>query len=153
MLIFEECKLKNNKPIVYSLAAILVIIGIVYFLVANSEYQDSKELSDMGIKGEVSEKHFETSFFISSGLVNLILAGLVIKAGRSIVPYLATAGISAGLIAIYVASRTVGVPIVGVEYYVGRLDVISKIFQAVAVVLSGIAIYNIRNSRVLKKLA
>jgi hypothetical protein len=69
------------------------------------------------------------------------------------VPYLATAGISAGLIAIYVASRTVGVPIVGVEYYVGRLDVISKIFQAVAVVLSGIAIYNIRNSRVLKKLA
>jgi len=99
----------------------LVIICIVYFLVANSEYQDSKELSDMGIKGEVSEKHFETSFFISSCLVNLVLAGLIIKLDRSIVPYLATTGISAGLIVIYVASRTIGVPVVGVEYYIGRL--------------------------------
>jgi len=107
----------------------------------------------MGIKGEVAEKHFETSFFISSGLVNLVLAGLVMKSGRNIVPYLATAGISAGLIAIYIASRTVGVTVVGVEYYIGRLDMISKIFQAVAVVLSGIAIYNIRNPRVVKKLA
>ena len=145
--------MKNNKPIVYSLAAILVIIGIVYFLVANSEYQDSKELSDMGIKGEVAEKHFETSFFISSGLVNLILAGLVIKAGRSIVPYLATAGISAGLIAIYVASRTVGVPVVGVEYYIGRLDLISKVLQAIAIVLSGISIYNLRKPTALKEVA
>ncbi|MFZ0252883.1 MAG: hypothetical protein WAL28_03675, partial [Nitrososphaeraceae archaeon] len=65
---------------------------------------------------------------------------------------LVSAGISAGLIAIYVASRTVGVPVVGVEYYIGRLDMISKILQAVVIVLSGIAIHNIRNLRVMKKI-
>jgi hypothetical protein len=41
---------------------------------------------------------------------------------------------------------------VGVEYYIGRLDMISKILQAVAIVLSGLAIHSIRNSRVLKKI-
>lgn len=142
----------NHKLIVYSLASILIIIGVVYCLVANSEYEDSKELSNMGIKGETAEKQFEASFFVSSGIVNFALAVLVIKSDRSIVPYLVSGVISAGLIAIYVASRTVGVPVVGVEYYIGRLDMISKILQAVAVVLSGIAIHSIRNSRVLKKI-
>lgn len=148
----EGSELINHKLIVYSLAGVLVSIGIVYCLVANSEYQDSKELSDMGIKGETAEKQFESSFFVSSGIVNFVLAALVIKSGRSIVPYLVSGGISAALIAIYVASRTVGVPVVGVEYYIGRLDMISKILQGVAIVLSGIAIHSIRSSRALKKI-
>jgi hypothetical protein len=152
VLSLEASELINHKLTIYSLAGILVSIGIVYCLVANSEYEDSKELSDMGIKGETAEKQFEASFFVSSSIVNFILAVLVIKSGRSIIPYLVSGGISAGLVAIYVASRTVGVPVVGVEYYIGRLDMISKILQAVAVVLSGIAIYSIRSSRALKKI-
>ena len=147
----EGPELINHKLIVYSLASILVLVGIVYCLVANSEYEDSKEMSDIGIKGETAEKQFEASFFVSSGIANFILAGLVIKADRNIIPYLLAGGISAGLIAIYVASRTIGVPVVGVEYYIGRLDMISKALQAVVIVLSGIGIYSIRNSRVLKK--
>ena len=67
--------MRNNKPVVYSLVGILVIIGVVYCLVANSEYEDSKEMAAMGIAGEASEKQFETSFFISAGAVNFILAG------------------------------------------------------------------------------
>jgi hypothetical protein len=146
-------EMRNNKPIVYSLAGVLVIIGVLYCLVANSEYEDSKEMAAMGIEGETAEKRFETTFFVSTAVVNFVLAGLVIKANRSVIPYLATAGISGGLIAIYVASRTVGVPVVGVEYYVGRLDLISKVLQAVATVLSGISIYNIRNLTALKEVA
>jgi len=44
-----------------SLIGILVMVGIVYFLVAKSEYEDFKELSDMGIKGETAEKQFEVT--------------------------------------------------------------------------------------------
>jgi hypothetical protein len=146
-------KLRNNKLIAYSLAGVLVIIGVIYCLVANSEYEDSKEMAAMGIDGETAEKRFETTFFISTGVVNFILAGLVIKSNRSVIPYLASAGISVGLIVIYVASRTVGVPVVGVEYYIGRLDLISKVLQAVAIVLSGISIYNIRKLTALKEVA
>jgi len=145
--------LRNNKPVAYSLAGVLVIIGVVYCLVANSEYEDSKEMAAMGIDGEAAEKRFETSFFVSTGVVNFILAGLVMKSNRSIVPYLASAGISAGLIVIYIASRTVGVPIVGVEYYIGRIDLILKVLQVVAIVLSGLAIVNIRKFTTLKEIA
>jgi hypothetical protein len=145
--------LRNNKLIAYSLTGVLVIIGIVYCLVANSEYEDSKELDALGIKGETAEKQFEATFFVSAALANFILAALVIKSNRSVIPYLVSAGISAGLIAIYVASRTVGVPVVGVEYYVGRLDLISKGLQAVAIVLSVIAIHNIRKFPALKEVA
>ena len=143
----------RNKLTGYSLAGILVIIAIVYCMVANSEYEDSVEMSEMGIMGEANEKQFETSFFISAAIVNLVLAGLVIKSNRSVIPYYASAGVSAILIAVYIASRTVGVPVVGVEYYIGRLDLISKILQAVAIVLSGIAIHSIRKSKTLKELA
>jgi hypothetical protein len=146
-------KLRNYKPVAYSLAGVLVIIAVIYCLVANSEFEDSKEMAAMGIEGETAEKRFETSFFVSTAVVNFILAGLVVKANRSVIPYLATAGISAGLIAVYVASRTVGVPVVGVEYYIGRLDLISKVLQAVAIVLSGISIYNIRKLTALKEIA
>ena len=143
----------RNKLTGYSLAGILVIIAIVYSMVANSEYEDSVEMSEMGIIGEANEKQFETSFFISAAIVNFVLAGLVIKSNRSVIPYYASAGVSAILIAVYVASRTVGVPVVGIEYYIGRLDLISKILQAVAIVLSGIAIHSIRKSKTLKELA
>ncbi len=145
--------MRNNKPVAYSLAGVLVIIGIVYCLVANSEYEDSREMAAMGIDGETAEKRFESSFFVSTGVVNFVLAGLVMKSNRSIVPYLASAGISAGLIVIYIASRTVGVPIVGVEYYIGRLDLISKVLQVAAIVLSGLAIVNIRKITTLKEIA
>lgn len=143
----------RNKLMGYSLAGILVIIAIVYCMVANSEYEDSVEMSEMGIMGEANEKQFETSFFISAAIVNFVLAGLVIKSNRNVIPYYASAGVSAILIAVYIASRTVGVPVVGVEYYIGRLDLISKILQGVAIVLSGIAIHSIRKSKTLKELA
>jgi hypothetical protein len=48
------------------------------------------------------------------------------------------AGISVILIGTYIASRTIDVPIVGVEYDVGKLDMISKVLQ---VIIIGLAIY------------
>jgi hypothetical protein len=48
------------------------------------------------------------------------------------------AGISVILIGTYIASRTIGVPIVGVEYYVGKLDMVSKVLQ---VIIIGLSIY------------
>ena len=142
----------NNKIIPYSLTAILVSIGIVYCLVASNEYQGAKESSSMGIDGETSEQLFETSFFSAIALVNFGLAAWVFTSKRSVLPYICSGIVSAGLIVIYVASRTVGVPIVGVEYYVGRLDIISKVLQIVAIALSTVAIYKFRNIKIIKGL-
>jgi hypothetical protein len=50
------------------------------------------------------------------------------------------------LIITYIVSRTVGVPIVGIEYYVGKLDVILKILQVVVIALSLVRLYKIQQS-------
>ena len=105
----------------------------MYGLVAYSEYEVFKELSDMGIKGETSEKQIETSFFSATGIFNFVLSAWVLKSGlRKMTPYIVSIIASIALISIYISSRTVGVPIVGVEYYIGRLDIVSKVLQVVA---------------------
>jgi hypothetical protein len=48
------------------------------------------------------------------------------------------------LIATYAASRTIGVPIVGVEYYIGKLDMVSKVLE---VIMIGISVYLISAAR------
>ena len=142
----------NNKIIPYSLTAILVSIGIVYCLVASDEYQGAKESSSFGIDGETSEQMFETTFFSAIALVNFGLAAWVITSKRSVLPYISSVEVSGELTVTYVASRTVGVPIVGVEYYVGRLDIISKVLQIAAIALSTVAIYKLRNLQIVKGL-
>ena len=143
----------NQKIIVYSLSAFLVATGIVYFMVANGEYQDFKELSDLGIKGETAEKQFEMTFFIVSGIIYLGLVVWVLKLGKTKkYPFIACVIVSAVLIVIYVASRTIGVPIVGTEYYIGKLDILSKVFQAIVIGLSGLAIYNTSRLSIIKKI-
>jgi len=143
----------NQKIIVFLLSAFLVATGIVYFMVANGEYQDFKELSDLGIKGETAEKQFEMTFFIVSGIIYLGLVVWVLKLGKTKkYPFIASMIVSAVLIVIYVASRTIGVPIVGTEYYIGKLDILSKVFQAIVIGLSGLAIYDTSRLSIIKKI-
>jgi hypothetical protein len=140
-------KINQRTIIVYSLSTVLVASGIVYMLVANSEYSDYKDLASVGIKGgEVTEKQFEISFFIVAAAIYLGLCTWVLrsKEKRRKAPYIASITVSSFLIVAYIASRTVGVPIVGVEYYVGRLDILSKVLQGIVIGLSCIAIHNIK---------
>ena len=133
----------NQKVIVYVLCALLITNAIVYFLVAHGEYADWMELLGYGIEGETQEKMVEIVLFVGSGIVYLGLFAWVLKAGgRKRLPHIASITVAVALIVTYVASRTVGVPIVGVEYYVGRLDVISKALQVMVIGVSGFALLN-----------
>src|SRR6476469_2898183 len=144
----------NQKIIVFLLSAFLVGTGIVYFMVANGEYQDFKELSDMGIKDETSEKQFEMSFFIVSGIIYLGLVVWVLKSDKTKkYPFIVSIVISAVLILVYIASRTVRVPIVGTEYYVGKLDILSKVLQVIVIGLSSFTIYNMNRLNIIKKIS
>ena len=64
-------------------------------------------------------------------------------------PYPILIIISMILIITYAASRTVGVPIIGVEFYIGKYDMITKVLQGIIIAISGYLIYRIMttNSR------
>ena len=60
------------------------------------------------------------------------------------IPYMTAILVSVALISTYIASRTVGFTIVGVELYIGKLDIISKIMQIMVISLSVVAMYRIK---------
>jgi hypothetical protein len=119
--------------------------AIIYFMVASQEYSDLLEFLDVGIQGETQEKQVEMTLFIGAGIVYLGLLAWIFKTKlRSKVPYIVVALVSVVLIVTYAASRTIGVPMVGVEYYVGKLDMVSKVLQ---VIIIGMSIYLIFATR------
>ena len=137
--------MNKNLLIVYALCGILIATGIAYFFVAYGEYTDWMELLSFGIHDETTEKQVEITLFVISGLIYFgIIVWLIKTRFIKKSPYLAATVVSVALILTYIASRTVGVPIVGVEYYVGKLDMISKFMQIMVITLSIAIMYRIR---------
>jgi hypothetical protein len=131
--------------IMYILLALIVSTAVIYFVVASQEYSDLLEFLEVGIQGETQEKQVEMTLFIGAGIVYLGLFVWILKTKiRSKIPYIVVAAVSVILIATYAASRTIGVPIVGVEYYIGKLDMVSKVLQ---VIMIGISVYLISAAR------
>jgi len=129
----------------YILLALIVSTAMIYFIVASQEYSDLVEFLQVGIQGETQEKQVEMALFIGSGIVYLGLFVWILKTKlRSKIPYIAVAAISVVLIATYAASRTIGVPLVGVEYYIGKLDMANKVLE---VIMIGMSVYLITAAR------
>jgi hypothetical protein len=137
----------------YVLLAFMLATAIVYFIVASQEYSDLLEFQEVGIDGETQEKQVEITLFICSGVTYIGLFAWILGAKlRSKIPHVVVAGVSIILIATYIASRTVGVPIVGVEYYVGKLDMVSKALQVIIIGLSIYLTFRIRKIMIIKSM-
>jgi hypothetical protein len=135
----------SSTIMMYVLLVLMLSTAIIYFMVASQEYSDLLEFLDVGIQGETQEKQVEMTLFIGAGIVYLGLLAWIFKTKlRSKVPYIVVALVSVVLIVTYAASRTIGVPMVGVEYYVGKLDMVSKVLQ---VIIIGMSIYLIFATR------
>ena len=129
----------------YILLALIVSTAVIYFIVASQEYSDLLEFLQVGIQGETQEKQVEMTLFIGSGIVYLGLFVWILKKKLgSKIPYIVVAAISAILIVTYAASRTIGVPLVGVEYYIGKLDMANKVLE---VIMIGMSVYLITAAR------
>ena len=114
--------------IVYILVAVTLSTAVIYFILAYNEYSSLIEFAAEGLDGEISELQIEIALFAGSGIIYLGLVGwILVKKLKSILPYPILIIISMILIITYAASRTVGVPIIGVEFYIGKYDMITKV--------------------------
>src|SRR5215216_3566897 len=130
--------------IIYILAAIVLTTAIIYFILAYNEYTSLIEFAAEGLEGEISELQIEIALFAGSGIIYLGLLGwILVKKIKSVVPYSILIILSTVLIITYAASRTVGVPIIGIEFYIGKYDMITKVLQGVIIAISGYLIYKI----------
>ena len=137
--------MKIQHIIVFILAAIVLSTSIIYFILATNEYQSLVEFAAEGLDGEISELQIEIALFTGSGIIYLILLGwILVKKLNNIVPYTLLIAISTILIISYASSRTIGVPIIGIEFYIGKYDMITKVLQGVIIAISGYLIYKIK---------
>jgi hypothetical protein len=138
-----------SSIIIYILLVLIVSTAVIYFVVASQEYSDLIEFLEVGIQGETQEKRVEMALFIGAGIVYLGLFIWILKTKlRSKIPYIVVAAISAILIATYAASRTIGVPLVGVEYYISKLDIANKVLEVIMIGISVYLIFAVRKTMI-----
>ena len=95
--------------------------------------------------GEISELQIEIALFTGSAIIYVGLLGwIIVKKLKSILPYSILIVFSTILIITYAASRTVGVPVIGIEFYIGKYDMITKVLQGIIIAISGYLIYRIK---------
>jgi hypothetical protein len=82
--------------------------------------------------------------FAGSDIIYLgLLRWIFVKKLKSIIPYSILRVISTILIITYIASRTIGVPIIGIEFYIGKYDMLTKVLQGIIIAVPGYIIYRI----------
>lgn len=130
--------MQNQTLIIIALvlAGLLIATGAIYFFSAYEEQLEAAEES--GSEGESSASLdtgtlVQTAFFATAGAASIGVAGWIVAArknpARHAFPYMAAAAGSATLIGLYIASRTVTLPIVGSQDDVGTVDILSNILQ------------------------
>ena len=135
---------QQHNILIYILAAITLSSSIIYFILASNAYNHLIEFAAEGLEGEIPELQIEIALFAGSGIIYLGLLGwLLVKKLKSILPYSLLVVTSTILIITYIASRTVGVPIIGVEFYIGKYDMLTKVLQGGIIAISGYLIYRI----------
>ena len=87
----------------------------------------------------------QTAFFTVVGLGYAGVGAWILKdKGKTNTPYIIACGGSIAIIGLYIASRTVSLPVVGLQDDVGTIDIVSKVLQVIIVGLAGYMVNTIK---------
>ena len=115
-----------------------------------TEQEESEEGSEEAEGGVSPAIQVETAFFTAVGLGYAGVGAWVLRdKGKTNAPYIIAIGGSIAIIGLYVASRTVSLPVVGLQDDAGTIDILSKILQ---VSIIGLAGYMVNTNKVTKPL-
>jgi len=114
--------------------------GIIYFV---TSYTQSLEGNDPG-------SQIQTMFFATAGIVYIPL-GIWMLRNRlhSRGPYVISILVSIFLMVLYVASRTINLPVVGVQEDIGTVDIITKIIQIGIIAISVRLVQELKKEQIL----
>lgn len=117
----------GTKKSLIIVASLLMFVNTgTYFYAAYGQMQEGSEPSDQ----------LQTLFFAVSGIIFVPLGIWMLKNKiHSRGPYVLSAIIAVSLILLYIASRTINLPAVGIQEDIGPLDIFSKVIQGGVIVL------------------
>jgi hypothetical protein len=120
---------------------VILVLGNsgIYFVTAYSQMQESSNLPSQ----------IQTMLFATAAIVYLPLGIWMIKNNlHSRAPYVIASLVSIALIGLYVLSRTVSLPLVGIQEDVGIVDILAKITQGSIVVISLLLLQNWKKQKI-----
>jgi hypothetical protein len=113
----------------YTVVGLMMSTAIIYFIVASQELTSTPSSADDKLSSEV-----QMVFFVMCGIayipVGIWMAACTKLANRTTKPYIIAIAGSAALIALYVVSRMISLPLVGLQSDVGTIDVSAKVLEA-----------------------
>lgn len=111
---------------------------------AAEQEQLEEEGEEAGGEGGLATQ-VQTAFFTVVGLGYAGVGAWILKdKGKTSTPYIIASGGSIAIIGLYIASRTVSLPIVGLQDDVGTIDIVSKVLQVIIVGLAGYMVNTIK---------
>jgi len=118
---------KSTSQLILVIAILALSNSGIYFTAAYSQMKESVDASSM----------IQTLLFTTAAISYLPL-GIWMTKNRlhSRAPYVIASLISFALIGLYVLSRTISLPVVGIQEDVGAIDVTSKVTQGSIIVMS-----------------
>jgi hypothetical protein len=97
---------------IYAVTIMMLSTGIIYFVEASE-----------------SSASVEMTLFVVSGCAYIGVILWMTKSKRNRIPYTVAIVGSLALIGLYILSRTISLPIVGLQEDVGTIDILSKVLQ------------------------
>jgi hypothetical protein len=149
----KQIQTKRQNIFVYFVVALLIGSSIIYLqmglrnaLRMSSHFFQSFFKQPEQIRGnsqnneQITIPGGQMAFFIIVGLSHIPVTIWILKnkCCSNKMPYIIAIAGSAGLIILYVLSRTVNLPLVGFEEHVGSVDILSKILQVGIIICSTI---------------
>ncbi len=131
---------KTTKRSILIVSLLMSICGIIYFA---TSYVQSLEGNDMS-------SQIQAMFFATSGIVYIPLGMWMLRNRlHSRGPYVISILVSIFLVALYVASRTINLPIVGIQTDVGIIDIATKVIQVGIIAISVRLVQDLKKEQVL----
>lgn len=133
--------MNDRKKLLATILAGLMAATAIAYVIAS--------LDDLPELGEEMAARMEMTLFLGAAAGYAIVGFWVLKSkgNYSIKPYVASIAGSSFLIALYIVSRNIDLPVVGLQDDIGAVDIASKILQTAII---GISVSLLRISRKMK---
>ena len=135
-------QITRQKIVVYSVIALMISTAVVYLGLGVRGVERMLHFNQSGFVRHHIESNRESSggpripggqtiFFVIVGIAYAIVAAWMLKNRRnsSKIPYAIAVWGSSAIIVLYIISRTVNVPYIGLEAEVNTIDIVSKVLQ------------------------
>ena len=133
---------RSIRSSIVIVSILMVLSGTIYFISSCVESLDANS-SDVG-------SQIQTMFFATAGIVYVPLGIWMLKNRlHSRAPYMISILVSVFMIVLYIASRNINLPVVGIQTDVGVIDLATKTIQLGIIAFSAILLRDLKKYQVL----